>query len=45
MLSNEILIKYKLKIVSLTFEESKKYYIFIYIYIYHKDGTLNSKKT
>lgn len=44
MLSNEILIKYKLKIVSLTFEESKKYYIFIYIYIY-KDGTLNSKKT
>ena len=42
MLSNEILIKYKLKIVSLTFEESKKYYIFIYIYI---DGTLNSKKT
>ena len=44
MLSNEILIKYKLKIVSLTFEESKKYYIFIYIYIYI-DGTLNSKKT
>jgi len=34
MLSNEILIKYKLKIVSLTFEESKKYYIFfIYTYI------------